>query len=356
MMKKRFSGKSLFFCLFTLLVLLNACGPVIIARTGNIDNIAWDEENPGTLLLLYSYNKGDLNTPNQVTEFFKLTFNQTQVTSLEKIGLASTIPTKDFLPYFEINASKLFLWENLDKLIPFNREKHLSTDKLIYPTAINTASFKYSLILVSMSVKINENSDYPLRVVDISNFTVRDIQMPKNISDSPPQIRWTGFENDVLLEYQKDLTVYHALGNIDLDKSELTNFKIFKSYPAKELGGLSSVREDQDHVKVLGFENKNTVYYLENPAFSKQAAFIKLDVPSGETTQLASFDIENSYYPFFSYSDTRRYHDQISIAQRKVAYLANRGIMISNLDGTGQRKLLDIINDLPKGGPLYGPQ
>ena len=353
MMKKRFSGKSLFFCLLALLALLNACIRPIIPRTGDIGNIAWDEEKPGTLLFVYGYNKGDLNAPDPAQEIFKLTFDQTQVTSLEKIGQMETTPTKDLLPYFQTSASHMYIWENTDNLTPFDQNTKTIDPKLVH---LSIFQKERGLILVIHNHKTSSNTaEYALSVIDVSNNAFRDIQIQEEIRITKPEIRWTGFEHDVLLEYQKDLTVYHALGNIDLDKSELTNLKILKSYPAKQQGGLFSLREDQTHVKVLGFENKNTVYYLENPPFSKQAAFIKLVVPSGETTQLASFDIKNSYYPFFSYSDTRRYHDQISIAQRKVAYKANRGLMISNLDGTGQRKLLDIFDDLPKGGPMYGP-
>lgn len=349
-----------------LFFILNSCVFSDNHPSGTISRLSWDAK-PNTLLFYYFYNAGSSYHPETDSPLYQLPIDKSPEKPLKTI---TDKKLEDLLSTFS-HLGRSYLLEHLKELKPYGQEHpvQISSDEYIQYTSYQA---KINLMLAA---HINKNASeaspkMTYSIVNTQDKTYRDLQYLDAIGDTSHidkkvLIRWTGFDNDVLVEFTKNQKMNHALAKIDLSKGMLTNLRVFKTYDLKEDDSRGSwvalsyidfqrayIDKNYLDVKVLGWETPDIVYYLEKKPNANQVDLVKYDFISQSALKIASMDANNSYYPYLNY------HEQISISQKKVAFVVGgprifmEDLMVADLDGTNQKHLLNRIQDLPLGNPI----
>lgn len=332
--------------------------------SGSIGQLAWDN-TPNTLLFYYHYNRGSSRSPDLIDLLYRLPLDRTPDKPLETIPKQKT---EELLPLFS-HLGEAYIREHLQEWKPFDQQTIPIPLRYDMYTSYDPNT-KLMLVAYPNEKAVDAPSTIIYSVVNLDNKVFRNLDFSIVYSgvnsDEHVLIRWTGFSSDILIEYTINRVVYHAKATIDALNMKVTNLKIFKSYDISKGENNSNritaigpfdlshgtIHNNDYDVKILGWETPDIVYYVEKKPNSKTVDLLKYDFMSQSENKVASMNINNTYYSQLSY------HGQISIPQKKVAFIVQgdrpgiQDLIVSNLDGTERKLLISRIKDLPLGNPI----
>jgi hypothetical protein len=317
-----------------------------------IREMSWNNLN-NSLLFTYEYDLGSLDAHTRIQEIYKVSRFETPIPKIEKIESTTQIK-------LETTFSSLDYIRNNIQSFAYSDEKQTKIKDFYIRGTSYLNPQKY--LLVGHFPERPYLKTWAYSLIDLNQKIIRDIVFKVDLQlDDIPLIRWTGNDNDVLVEYKKEDQIFHTIAHLDDKSYKINNLKIFKQYQSNishsESGDfLISRKDDATDVMVLGFENADTVYYLEKPPKSKTILIYKKNLLTDTEMQIGQMDKDSSYY------DSLYSASQVSIPLKKVAYSIrgeiwnDENLMISDFDGSNQKILLKKNSTLPKGDLIRGPQ
>lgn len=351
---------------FQLLVFLNSCKESYPIETGVIDRVSltWDQSQTHNLLFKYSYLSGTPENAFSETRYYQLNVRQPEAPILTEID-QNTLRAKT--PPFNLLGRDLLV-KNLKKLRPLPDEKItlIKEGTNVVASSLHPSQ-QWLLAAHKQKPSAPEMPETIYSLYHLEDHSYRNVKGPTSVPrSSPPQpsalLSWTGFGNDVMVEYKEKNQVYYARSQLDLSTAKLKPLTVFKSYVQSGSEAnrweasftplsrqFKPMQDSEADIKVLGWESVDKVLFLERRANDKAIYLSQYDFQTQRETQMAKMAQEKSYY---DYLDTR---EQISFPQNKVVYLIRKGkegtdeLWLSNFEGTEQKMILNRIQDLPVG-------
>lgn len=351
--------------IFPLLVFLNGCRESFSIETGVIDpfSLAWAQNQDPHLLFKYGYLSGTPNNAISETRYYQLNVREPEapvLTEIDQNTMQSQTPPSNLL-------GRDLLVKDLEKLRPLPNDKiSLIKNNNVVACSLHPSK-QWLLVAHKQKPSTPEMPETIYSLYQIEDHSYRNLKGLASLTRSNDPRRevvlsWTGFNNDILVEYEEKDRVYHARSQIDLNTAELKPLTVFKSYAQREneekrweasfvplSRHFRPLQDSETDVKVLGWESADKVFFLEKKANDRAISLISYDFQTQTETQVAKMEREQSYY---DYLETR---EQISLPQDKVVYLIRKAkegtdeLWLSNFKGTERTMILNRIRDLPVG-------
>jgi len=325
--------------------------------------LAWAQNQDPHLLFKYGYLSGTPNNAISETRYYQLNVREPEapvLTEIDQNTMQSQTPPSNLL-------GRDLLVKDLEKLRPLPNDKiSLIKNNNVVACSLHPSK-QWLLVAHKQKPSTPEMPETIYSLYQIEDHSYRNLKGLASLTRSNDPRRevvlsWTGFNNDILVEYEEKDRVYHARSQIDLNTAELKPLTVFKSYAQREneekrweasfvplSRHFRPLQDSETDVKVLGWESADKVFFLEKKANDRAISLISYDFQTQTETQVAKMEREQSYY---DYLETR---EQISLPQDKVVYLIRKAkegtdeLWLSNFKGTERTMILNRIRDLPVG-------
>jgi len=182
------------------------------------------------LVFAYAYVTGSREAPQKKTPYYQVDISNPTAPLLTQLDQTQTENKLELFAYL----GRDYIVQHFKEIKPLPDEKiALITERNIVATSLHP---NQEWLLVTHTQK-KTSPETPQKLYSLYNFKEKSYynltfftQLPHPIqADEPILLSWTGFNNDVLVEYEDKDRVYYGRGEIDINTAKLKNTTVFKT-------------------------------------------------------------------------------------------------------------------------------